>query len=196
MQVFWRHGYDGTSTQMLLDEMGINRFSLYAEFGNKQALFEAALALYEAQVVERNIGVLDQPQADLDTVARLIQGFAAWACQPDSALGCFICNTATERAPCDPGAQLFVNRYVQRLSAGFARCLACAAHRGQLHEGVDVQAEGRLLATLLLGFFVQIRAQVPADQVQAAADATLSYLQRLTRPGSWQPPSGHPAQVA
>ncbi len=196
MQVFWRHGYDGTSTQMLVDEMGVNRFSLYAEFGNKQALYEAALALYETEVVERNIGVLDQPGADLDTIARLIQGFASWACQPGSELGCFICNTATERAPYDPGSQTFVNRYVERLSAGFARCLAQAARQGQLQAGVDGVAEGRFLATLLLGFFVQLRAQVPADLVQASAQATLTHLQRLTVPGRWQPPSGAQAELA
>ena len=196
MQIFWRHGYDGTSTQMLVDEMGVNRFSLYAEFGNKQALYEAALALYEAEVVARNIGVLDQPGADLDTIARLIQGFGAWACQPGSELGCFICNTATERAPYDPGSQVFVNRYVERLSAGFARCLMQADRLGQLQAGVDAQAEGRLLATLLLGLFVQLRAQVPAELVQASAGAALSYLQRLTVPASWQPASGAQTQRA
>lgn len=187
MQVFWRHGYDGTSTQMLVDEMGVNRFSLYAEFGNKQSLYEAALALYEAEVVERNIGVLDQPGADLDTIARLILGFGAWACQPGSELGCFICNTATERAPYDPGSQTFVNRYVERLSAGFTRCLAQATRLDQLRKDVDEVAEGRFLATLLLGFFVQLRAQVQADRVQASAQATLIYLQRLTVPGRWHP---------
>ena len=196
MQVFWRHGYDGTSTQMLVGEMGVNRFSLYAEFGNKQALYEAALALYEAEVVERNIGVLDVPGANLDTVARLISGFAAWACQPGSEVGCFICNTATERGPSDLGSRAFVNRYVERLSAGFTRCLVQAADLGQLQAKVDVQAEGRFLATLLLGFFVQLRAQVPAELVQSSARAALSALQRLTVPGCWQPPSDVQAQLA
>lgn len=195
MQVFWRHGFDGTSTQMLVEEMGVNRFSLYAEFGNKQALYEAALALYAAEVVERNIGVLDQPGADLDTIARLIQGFGAWACQPGSEVGCFICNAATERAPYDPGSQAFVNRYVERLSAGFTRCLETSAETGQLLPGVDQVAEGHMLATLLLGFFVQLRAQVPAERVQASARATLSFLQRLTVPGRWSPPSETQTQV-
>lgn len=196
MQVFWRHGYAGTSTQILVDEMGVNRFSLYGEFGNKQALYEAALTLYETEVVERNIGALDRPDASLDSIVRLIQGFGAWACQPGSEVGCFICNTATERAPYDPGSQSFVNRYVERLSAGFAHCLAQAAQAGQLQSDVDVVAEGRFLATLLLGFFVQLRAQVPVHLVQASAGATMSYLQRLTVPGRWQAPLGAQTQVA
>ena len=51
MALFWLHGYHGTSTQALVDSMGVNRFSLYAEFGNKQALYEAALNLYAQDLV-------------------------------------------------------------------------------------------------------------------------------------------------
>jgi TetR/AcrR family transcriptional repressor of nem operon len=189
MHVFWRHGFAGTSTQMLVDEMGVQRFSLYAEFGNKQALYEAALALYEAEVVERNIGVLDRPGADLDTIVELFRGFGAWAYQPGSERGCFICNAATERAPYDPGSQSFVNRYATRLGGGFQRCLRQAERMGQLQPGLDAVAEGQFLATLLLGFFVQLRAQVPAAMVHLATEAAVAHLQRLTQPGRWQPGS-------
>ena len=187
MEVFWRHGYEATSTQMLVDEMGVQRFSLYAEFGNKQALYEAALSLYEAEVVERNIGMLDQPGADLDTIVRLIRGFGAWACEPGSEVGCFICNAATERAPHDAASQGFVYRYVDRLGRGFTRCLEHARRNGQLRPGLDLAAQGQLLATLLLGFFVQLRAQVPADRIQASVRAAVAHLQMIAIEGRWQP---------
>ena len=41
MELFRDHGYAGTSTQMLVEGLGVNRYSLYAEFGSKQALFDA-----------------------------------------------------------------------------------------------------------------------------------------------------------
>jgi len=44
METFRDHGFAGTSTQMLVEGLGVNRYSLYAEFGSKQALFDAALA--------------------------------------------------------------------------------------------------------------------------------------------------------
>jgi AcrR family transcriptional regulator len=46
MRVFWQNGYLGTSLSDLTDAMGINRPSLYAAFGNKQALFRKALNHY------------------------------------------------------------------------------------------------------------------------------------------------------
>jgi AcrR family transcriptional regulator len=46
LHVFWRKGYEGASLADLTRAMGINRPSLYAAFGNKEALFRQALARY------------------------------------------------------------------------------------------------------------------------------------------------------
>ena len=35
LSTFWREGYEGTSTRMLEKEMGINQFSIYSSFENK-----------------------------------------------------------------------------------------------------------------------------------------------------------------
>ena len=46
--VFWAKGYEGASMADLTEAMGITKPSLYAAFGNKEALFHKALDLYEA----------------------------------------------------------------------------------------------------------------------------------------------------
>src|SRR5690349_10149725 len=46
MEVFWRKGYEGASLPDLTKAMGINRPSMYAAFGNKEALFRLALDRY------------------------------------------------------------------------------------------------------------------------------------------------------
>src|SRR5688572_33338134 len=48
LSVFWRKGYEGTSLPDLTRAMGINRPSLYAAFGNKEALFRKVLDRYAA----------------------------------------------------------------------------------------------------------------------------------------------------
>src|SRR5690606_10983188 len=47
--VFWSKGYEGTSMTDLTEAMGITKPSLYAAFGNKEALFSRALDLYERE---------------------------------------------------------------------------------------------------------------------------------------------------
>ena len=46
MEVFWSNGYSSTSLSDVTDAMGINKPSLYAAFGNKEALFLRALNRY------------------------------------------------------------------------------------------------------------------------------------------------------
>ena len=52
LRVFWSKGYEGASLTDLTDAMGITRPSLYAAFGNKEALFRKALDLYEREKLE------------------------------------------------------------------------------------------------------------------------------------------------
>src|SRR5260370_235185 len=44
--VFWEQGYERTSIADLEERTGLNRSSLYQEFGSKQKLFEACLECY------------------------------------------------------------------------------------------------------------------------------------------------------
>ncbi len=59
MDLFWDKGYDATSVADLTEAIGINRPSLYAAFGDKEALFMAALdrsarcANYPAAALEK-----------------------------------------------------------------------------------------------------------------------------------------------
>src|SRR5713226_3358653 len=46
LHVFWQKGYEGASLSDLTKAMGINRPSLYAAFGDKEALFRKALDRY------------------------------------------------------------------------------------------------------------------------------------------------------
>src|SRR3546814_13621985 len=42
LHIFWAKGYDGASMTDLTEAMGITKPSLYAAFGNKEALFHKA----------------------------------------------------------------------------------------------------------------------------------------------------------
>jgi len=46
LELFWRHGYEGTSISLLAERIGVNVPSLYAAFGNKESLFLQAIERY------------------------------------------------------------------------------------------------------------------------------------------------------
>lgn len=49
MTLFWENGYHATSMLMLEKKMGINKFSIYARFGNKHGLFLESLKCYKTK---------------------------------------------------------------------------------------------------------------------------------------------------
>src|SRR5262245_52431894 len=69
--LFWERGYEATSVADLEARTGLNRSSLYQEFGSKHGLFEAALECYADQVIARLLADLRQADAGLATVAAL-----------------------------------------------------------------------------------------------------------------------------
>src|SRR5680860_1641617 len=75
LDVFWRKGYEGASICDLTAAMGINPPSLYAAFGNKEALFRQALDRYAETKGAFVRAALEAPKAR-DGVAALLRGTA------------------------------------------------------------------------------------------------------------------------
>lgn len=63
LRVFWRKGYEGTTLPELTRAMGINRPSLYAAFGSKEALFRKALDRYAEGPAAGVRAALNEPTA-------------------------------------------------------------------------------------------------------------------------------------
>jgi AcrR family transcriptional regulator len=93
MHVFWERGYEGASLHDLTAAMGIQPASLYKAFGNKQKLFEQALARYLAGPVAFIQGALGEPTAY--TVAeRTLRDSAKFLANQHTRYGCMTIQAA------------------------------------------------------------------------------------------------------
>lgn len=182
MRAFWRHGFEATSLSDLERHTGVNRSSLYTEFGSKQGLYEAALDRYLREEVPRFIGELRAADAGLDTIEAVLRRFASWAGTPGTEPGCMMCNAATETATDDPAARGFVQRYVETLDADLRHALEGARARGELDPELDAQLWARKLATTLLGMMVLIRSRVDPALARGAAEAAIAELRDRVPP--------------
>lgn len=93
LQVFWSRGYDAASLSELTEAMGISRPSLYAAFGNKEALFRKALDLYERKRAAVLAEALDAPTAR-GVAERLLRGALAMHGSGTGPKGCLMVNHA------------------------------------------------------------------------------------------------------
>src|ERR1700722_1030783 len=89
LRVFWRKGYEGTSLSDLTNAMGINRPSLYAAFGDKQALFRKVLDCYASGPVSYVREAMNAPTAR-GVAERLLIGTAERVCDPRNPAGCLL----------------------------------------------------------------------------------------------------------
>ena len=181
VEMFRDHGFAGASTQMLVEGLGVNRYSLYAEFGSKQALFDAALERYDARVIDRNFGPLETPGAGVAEVRSLFEFYALASDSPAWGRGCLLCNTAVEFGPDDPSGSEFVQRYFTRLTNAFGAALQNAVATGELRSAVDPVAEADFFTSAVLGLFVMLRAEAPAETIQRAAQVAIAHLEALGR---------------
>jgi TetR/AcrR family transcriptional repressor of nem operon len=179
VEMFRDHGFAGTSAEMLVEGLGVNRYSLYAEFGSKQGLFDAALQRYDDEVLGRNFGPLESPGAGVREVRALLEFFGAAGKGPASGRGCLLCNTAVEFGPEDPSGAGFVQRYFERLSKAFHAALENARRDGDLHRSVDPREEASFFTASVLGLFVMVRAKAPAALIESAARVAIEHLEAL-----------------
>lgn len=176
MELFRDHGYAGTSAEMLVEGLGVNRYSIYAEFGSKQGLFNAALERYDEEVIGARFGKLEMPGAGLDEIRVLLEFYGAAGEGPATGRGCLLCNTAVEFGPNDPDGSGFVQRYFGRLSNAFLAALRNEMNAGGLRTDLDLHTEANDLTATVLGLFVMIRAKAPRDMIASTAANAIARL--------------------
>lgn len=181
VDIFRDHGFAGTSAEMLVEGLGVNRFTIYAEFGSKQGLFDSALQRYDQLVVERNFGPLELPEAGIDDVRSLLEFFGTASDAPAWGRGCLLCNTAVEFGPTDPSDNGLVQNYFERLSNAFANALKNAIQTDDLPRSVDPSREAHFFTASVLGLFVMLRAKAPPRAIEGAANAALAHLTNLEK---------------
>jgi AcrR family transcriptional regulator len=154
LAVFWRNGYEGASLPALTKAMGINRPSLYAAFGNKEALFRKALERYARGPAGYGRKALEKPTAR-EVVEALLEGAVALLTKPQNPGGCLMVQGALACGENGDGV---------RRELASRRAADVAAIRGRFQRAIresdlparaDASALARFVATVMHGMAVQ-----------------------------------------
>ena len=176
VQLFWERGYEGTSLADLEAHLGLGRQSLYNAFGDKQTLFLKALERYQRGVVEKRFGHLTAPGAGLDAIRAFFKANVEALTAPGPRRACLIANTILERGSQDADVLLRCNHARAELERGFRRALAQAKTRGELAEGLDVEATATVLVIQSYGLNVLAKTGATAAELHAAVEVLLAGL--------------------
>lgn len=162
--LFWEQGYERTSIADLEMRTGLNRSSIYQEFGGKRQLFQAAIECYADQVIAGLLaGLRDGRRAGLDGITALFRrvGELFRSNAAVSTRGCLMVNTIAELAAHDDRIRTAAATYRDRLRADFGTALATAVANHEI-DPRTVDARAHLLAAALMGLWLSVRID-PAD---------------------------------
>ena len=154
LTVFWRNGYEAASMTELTAAMGITKPSLYAAFGNKEALFHKALDLYEREKLTYMTSALEAPTAR-GVAERLLRGalqMQTSTCDPKGCLG--VISTAACGAEAEPIKAEVMKRRASSEAALIARFERAVAE-GEVPPHLTAPALVRFLVALMQGLAIQ-----------------------------------------
>lgn len=176
IELFRRQGYSATSTAELVEELGINRKSMYAEFGSKQELFEAALDRYSQVNLSRVLAPIEAKDANAQSIRDAFLGYASASETKFRGLGCLMANTAVERAALDPSSAKYVDAYLDRLQKGFRSALENARNDGDVSNEADLDDLAAHFVNSVVGVSALLRAKATPEQMYAAGRGATSVL--------------------
>jgi AcrR family transcriptional regulator len=172
LRVFWRRGYEGASMAELTEAMGITKPSLYAAFGNKEALFRKALDLYEREKLGYVQGALEAPTAR-GVAERLLRGaldMQTSSCDPKG------CLRVISSIACSPEAESIRSEVMaRRVSSERAMVdrFERARQEGELPESFDAKGLARYLIAILQGLTLQAGAGATPEELAKLVDTSL-----------------------
>ncbi len=175
MLLFWERGYEGTSMADLTEAMGLSPSSIYAAFGDKEALFSLAVKRYMDSRAQYATRALEEPT--LERVIRaLFDNTVAFLTTPGhpptcmtlaGAMGCSVDAT--------PARDLMTEIRKQNEVAIRERLLQ-ARKSGELSKDINVDDYTRYLSSILAGLSIQAANGSTKAELKRTAQMALHHL--------------------
>ncbi|WP_019926155.1 TetR/AcrR family transcriptional regulator [Nocardia sp. BMG111209] len=175
---FWQAGYAATSLEDLAADMGMNRPSIYAAFGDKQALYRATVERYARSTGESVDRVLADPHPLRDTLHTLYRGARDfYLAGEDAPRGCFLIGTAITEARHDPRVREITEATFTGFTRAFTERFERAARDGELTDHPPA-ALAEIATATLHTLAVRARTGAPPAALDAIIDAAVDLICR------------------
>lgn len=173
MLLFWEHGYEATSLAQLTSAMGISAPSLYAAFGDKQALFLEAVDHYVTRGGADTQSLMGEVQTAREAVAHFLEQSAIRLTQPHFPRGCMVVLAAVacseEAAP--------VQHKLAACRAAWEKTLRQRIERGIADGELPAHTSAAALASFYMavvqGMSLHAKDGAPRKRLQEIAETAL-----------------------
>lgn len=173
MNLFWRLGYESTSLEALMKEMGIARQSLYDTFGDKRALYLKALAYYRDQTNTQMQKMLTEISCVRDGFAKLLYGLAAET-REQHERGCLLLSANLQRDTKDAVVRDLLRDNQAKVEAIFRDAIARAQKQKELSPKDDPAAMARFFVVTIQGMRAMARLKSDRKALEQVAQVAIA----------------------
>lgn len=181
MELFWRHGYEGTSIADLTHALGINPPSLYAAFGSKRELFEKALDRYTC---ERSVPLVEamSKATAFEAVLDLLIDRAEFFTSPGRPVGCMTVQAGMTASEPHHEIVSLLTAARETIRRSVLNRFERSVTEGDLPASTDCQALARYVMTAIYGLSVEAASGASREELVAAATLAAQVIPRQPVP--------------
>ncbi|MCA0044581.1 TetR/AcrR family transcriptional regulator [Celeribacter litoreus] len=180
LETFWAKGYHATSLKDLEAALKMNPGSIYAAFGSKDALFEAALDRYAARSKKlwaENGGGYDSPLSSLANFLRDLGGGSPTVQGPGRA--CMLIKTLLELSGREGELGQKARGFLDANEADFKAVFDRARDLGEIAPDADTDLLAMRMLSFVFGLRVQLEKEGLTDRVAAHAEDLAQQIEAL-----------------
>jgi TetR/AcrR family transcriptional regulator, transcriptional repressor for nem operon len=175
MSIFWRRGYENTSLDLLLREMGIAKQSLYDTFGDKRGLYMQALAYYRRQTNDGLRRLFSARRPVKEGFAKILFGLSSES-REQHEQGCLLLSANLERDTSDAALASFLRDNQVEVEEIFRQALLRAQKAGELARKADAKALARFFTVTIQGMRAMARVRSDRKSLEQVARVALAAL--------------------
>ena len=172
--VFWRKGFQSTSLDDITAATGLAKPSLYAAFGDKNALFLKVLDRYHERIIANAQRILNEGPSARGAIERWLTGFVPFCSGVRGSRGCLSINTAADGTSDQNEVRKKVERFNRKLEELLRNRLR--ADRAQFSDAFDPDSAALTIMAIYLGLMVMARDAPDAARVRATLNQAMKLL--------------------
>ncbi len=153
--LFWEKGFNGVSTQELIDELGLSKSSMYGAFDDKMTLFITSLERYSLQTINNFKARLERASGFKKELKALLYDICLGCLKEGK--GCFIVNSAIELAPRNKEIAAITLNHRKRMENVFINAIRKGIESGEISNLVKPKIVSRILCNTITGIQVDTK---------------------------------------
>ena len=176
VNVFWRLGYEHTSLDTLMKEMGVARQSLYDTFGDKRALYLKALRHYRDGNHAMMRDLFFETKSVKEGFSKLLFDMSRES-REEHERGCLLLSANLELSSTDREIATLLRQNQKTIEGIFAGALKRGQARGEISTRQDAAALARFFVATIQGMRALARLNHDRNALESIATVALASLE-------------------